>query len=313
MRKGSFKLTQTATGGAIALGIAIAISSIGIVRAEHYAPDKTKDFTCSSGTACITGDSSGGSTWGIYAEGASNDALHAVTASTKGDSGVAGFSLGTSGNGHGVYGNSHNGDGVYGDSNATEASGVYGLSTGNGWGVYGEAGTVSTYPAVVAVADTDNSWIFDGFNNATSGYCYIDANGDLTCSGTVSGSVMQLRQRSSSGHQVLTYPSQSASATVEDVGTARMNDGVANVQISPDFASVIDHNWYYVFLTPLGDTRGLYVSMKAASGFQVRETEHGRGSLEFDYRIVAHPLGAAADRLPAAPSIRRLAAQFVRR
>ena len=86
-----------------------------------------------------------------------------------------------------------------------------------------------------------------------------------------------------------------------------MRDGVANVQINPDFASVMDHSWYYVFLTPLGDTRGLYVSMKTASAFQVRENEHGRHSLEFDYRIVAHPLGAATDRLPAAPNTGKLA------
>jgi len=308
----TFKLTRTATAGAIAVGIAVTVSSIGIVRAEHYAPDK-KNYTCSSGTACLTADSTGGSTWGIYAEGASNDALHAITSSTKGDSGVAGISLGTSGNGHGVYGNSHNGDGVYGDSNATQASGVYGVSTGNGWGVYGEAGTSSTYPAIVAEADTDNSWIFDGFNNATSDFCYIDADGDLTCSGSVSGSVMEERQRNSSGRQVLTYSSQSASATIEDVGTARLSDGAANVQISPDFASVMDRQWYYVFLTPLGDTRGLYVSVKTPSGFQVRETERGRDSLEFDYRIVAHPLGAGTDRLPAAPSTRRQAAQMARR
>jgi hypothetical protein len=38
---------------------------------------------------------------------------------------------------------------------------------------------------------------------------------------------------------VLSYLSQSASATIEDVGTARMNDGAANVQISPDFAAVM--------------------------------------------------------------------------
>ena len=57
-----------------------------------------------------------------------------------------------------------------------------------------------------------------------------------------------------------------------------MDDGVANVTINPAFASVMDRKWYYVFLTPLGDTRGLYVSMKTASAFQVRETEHGRSS-----------------------------------
>jgi hypothetical protein len=68
-----------------------------------------------------------------------------------------------------------------------------------------------------------------------------------------------------------------------------MVGGVANVAIDPAFAAVMDHKWYYVFLTPLGDTRGLYVSAKAPSAFQVRESEGGRSRLEFDYRIVAGP------------------------
>jgi hypothetical protein len=313
----SFNLSRTATASAVAVGMAIAISSFSVVRAEHFNPDKkkTSDFKCSTGTACLSAESTGASTWGIYAKGKTIDAVHAETTSTKGDSGVAGLSLGTSGNGHGVYGSSANGDGVYGTTDTVEASGVYGRDTGNGWGVYGEAADTSssaTYPAVVALADGPNSWIFDGFNNANAAGCDIDQSGDLNCSGSVSGSVMQTRQRNSSGRQVLSYPSQSASATIEDVGTARMYDGVANVQISSDFASVMDHNWYYIFLTPLGDTRGLYVSAKTATAFQVREAERGRHSLEFDYRIIAHPLGAATDRLPAAPSMRKLA-QFARR
>lgn len=77
-----------------------------------------------------------------------------------------------------------------------------------------------------------------------------------------------------------------------------MTGGLANVTIDPAFASVMDRRWYYVFLTPLGDTRGLYVSQKTATAFQVRESEGGRSRLEFDYRTVAHPLDAKNDRLP---------------
>jgi hypothetical protein len=83
-----------------------------------------------------------------------------------------------------------------------------------------------------------------------------------------------------------------------------VSGSVANVQIDPDFASVMDHKWYYVFLTPMGDTRGLYVSVKTPTAFQVRENERGRSNVEFDYRIVAHPLDSNGERLPAAPVIR---------
>ena len=112
---------------------------------------------------------------------------------------------------------------------------------------------------------------------------------------------MSVRHRTSEGRQVLAYAAEFASDTIEDVGTARTSGGVANVQIDPTFASIMDRKWYYVFLTPLGDTRGLYVSLKTASGFQVRENERGRSNVEFDYRIVAHPLDATHDRLPEAP------------
>jgi hypothetical protein len=309
---GSFKLTRTAAAGAIAVGVAVAISSFGVVRAAHVSPDKKKTtFSCSSGTACLTAESSGGSTYALYAQGVSANTVQAETSATNGDSALAGISNATSGRAEGVYAASNNGDGVYAITNAplgTAGAGyaaVYGLSsTANG--VVGEIGSKTPgYVAVEAWDDSDIGFPFEAYDSATDQSCYISAYGDLTCTGTVTGAKVQTRQQSSSGRHVLSYTSQSASATIEDVGTGRMYDGVAKMQISPDFASVMDGKWYYVFLTPLGDTRGLYVSMKTAAGFLVRETERGRDSLEFDYRIVAHPLGAANDRLPPAPSTKR--------
>lgn len=176
------------------------------------------------------------------------------------------------------------------------------------YGATAEATGKYAYGAILARADGVGGSIFLGYNTANNDdSCITDPHANLTCSGKITGGGELLtRQRSDVGRHVLTYSAQSASATIEDVGTARMSDGVANVQIGTDFASVTDHGWYYVFPTPLGDTRGLYVSRKTASGFQVRETEHGRDSLEFDYRIVAHPFGADAARLPTAPSMPKL-------
>jgi hypothetical protein len=41
------------------------------------------------------------------------------------------------------------------------------------------------------------------------------------------------------------------------------------------------------------------VAQKYAAGFVVRENERGRSSADFDYRIVAHPVGASEQRFPA--------------
>jgi hypothetical protein len=40
-------------------------------------------------------------------------------------------------------------------------------------------------------------------------------------------------------------------------------------------------------LTPEGDSRGLYIRKRSASGFEVREQQGGRSSLTFSYRVVA--------------------------
>jgi hypothetical protein len=301
--------SKRVVAGSFAIGIAVATSSVTIVRAEHVMPDKSKTYTCSSGTACVEGNASGGSTYGVYGNAASADGVHGVTSSTSGASAVAGIATGTSGSAHGVYGKSSNGDGVHGitSNNNNSASGVYGYA-GNGWGLYAEStDTSGDYTAIAGVGDKSATNLFVVVNASTGGNCQIDPNANLSCSGKVSGSDVRIRQRNSGGRHVLAYTPESASATIEDVGTARLYDGVANVQISPDFASVTDHSWYYVFLTPLGDTRGLYVSVKTPTAFQVRETLRGRNSLAFDYRIVAHPLGASNDRLPAATRSNQLA------
>src|ERR1700723_1638176 len=107
------RTSRVAAVGMIAVGLAVAISSVTIVRAEYANPDKTKVYKCSSGTACLEGSSGGSATWGVYGVGAVADGVHGVTNSTTGNSGTSGISTGTSGSAHGVYGRSSNGQGVY--------------------------------------------------------------------------------------------------------------------------------------------------------------------------------------------------------
>src|ERR1044071_1860967 len=44
---------------------------------------------------------------------------------------------------------------------------------------------------------------------------------------------------------------------------------------------------YHVFLTAEGEGRGLYVSRKGSTGFEVREQQRGDGTASFSYRVVA--------------------------
>jgi hypothetical protein len=101
------------------------------------------------------------------------------------------------------------------------------------------------------------------------------------------------------GSHVGTFGAQSTRATIEDTGTARLMNGEGAVRFDAAFARTLDlRRGFQVSLTPDGDTRGLFVAAKYEGGFIVRETEHGRSSIDFDYRVVAQPYGASEARLP---------------
>jgi hypothetical protein len=295
------------------------------VRAEHAKPNASKNYTCNTRVACVEGNSTGSSTWGVYGTSTIADGVHGVTAG-PGSSGVSGISTGTTGTAHGVYGKSSNGQGVYGSSStnngieghssASGEAGVagYGLYSGSedGTGVYGNGyygvWGEGNYAGVSAQADGLGSYIFVGADSTTGAYCLIDDDANMTCTGTITGNTQaRVRQVSGSGQHVLAYAPESASATIDDVGTAHMVAGVANVPIDRTFASTIDRNSpYHVFLTPMGDTRGLYVSVKTLAGFEVREAQGGRSTVSFDYRIVARPLGVKDVGMPPAPPMAKM-------
>jgi hypothetical protein len=263
--------------GGLLLGSSLVLSSAGAVFGANAqsVSNPSSQFSkknCDTSGYCLT-EANKGSGGGITVS--NNSSTEAAIGATNNNSTA-------------IYADSYNGAAVIGLGRSQE--GVIAQSNGNS----------ESSAALESQGSAAGTNLFYATNSANNSDCLIDAFADLSCTGII-GAV----QRNSSGQRVVAYTSESASATIEDVGTARMSGGVANVQIEPAFASVIDHKWYYVFLTPLGDTRGLYVSVKTAAAFQVRETERGRGSLEFDYRIVAHPLGAKYARLPPAQTIAR--------
>jgi len=333
-----FGLDRTAIAGALAIGTIVAVSSVTVVRAEHAKPDKSKVYSCNSGTACLEGNSTGASSVGLYGVATLDTAVLGTSAATNGNSGVAGISTGSSGSGHGVYGRSSNGQGVYGTSSsgngveghasANAAMGVAGFSTTSGGaGVAGyqlntssnsgngvraeSADTTGSWVALYGQGDNTETNLFTVYNPVTGGYCTVDPYGNLYCTGSTDVKTMRSHHLTSSGQHVLTYAAESASATLDDVGTARMIGGVANVTIDRAFGQAIDGRaGYHVFLTPMGDTRGLYVSVKTPGGFEVREAQGGRSTLSFDYRIVARPMDAKTDRLLLAPAARPVGAAY---
>jgi hypothetical protein len=73
-------------------------------------------------------------------------------------------------------------------------------------------------------------------------------------------------------------------------------NGKAKVAIDAQFAAVV-RGGYHIFLTPYGDSNGLYVSQRTSKTFVVQEQKAGKSTLRFSYRIVARRKDIAGKRL----------------
>jgi hypothetical protein len=142
-----------------------------------------------------------------------------------------------------------------------------------------------------ATDDASSVYILAAVSGATDDGCYIYANGSLTCSGVLTGVVPVDGNRS-----VKTYTLQAAENWFEDAGGAQLQGGVAHVAFDATVKQIVNAAAdYRVFLTPNGDSKGLYVANKTAEGFDVREQGGGTSSIAFDYRIMAVRKARAVD------------------
>jgi hypothetical protein len=160
----------------------------------------------------------------------------------------------------GVWGTADAGAGVVGENNSTvEPAGVFvNFNTGLAFEAEGQAGN-----------------------------CKIDTSGDLSCTGTA-GAEVGLPDN----HRVRFYSVESPGNWFEDFGSGRLANGTAIVNLDPAFAQTVNTKTeYHVFITPNGESEGLYVVNKTAGGFEVHEQHGGHSNIGFDYRIVGPRLG----------------------
>jgi hypothetical protein len=262
----------------------------------------------------------------VYGFSAAANGIHGVSTNTSGilaetsstsqaDAAVYAVSHG---NASGLYGISPH-VGVYGASGAASivgttpyvfdngSPGVWGDTNGNGYGVAGTAdnavaGEFDNESETIPALEVNNLYgivgvpfegpvatIFGG-----SGGCTFFANGDVICTGAISSS----NATEAGTRAVSTYSVQSAESWSEDAGSAQLVNGVAHVVLDPTFGQTVNTSIeYHVFLTPGGDSDGLYVSNKTAQGFDVHEQHGGRSNIAFDYRIMAKRAGHENERL----------------
>jgi hypothetical protein len=241
-----------------------------------------------SGGTALYGDSSGN--YGVYG-----------TTSSGGGYGTVGIVSG----GTGAYGSSNSGYGVFG-STSTGAAAEF--QSGSGYGLISfTGGHVAVYAKNTNGNGSDIQGSYIGLlgRSPTSGFplvltdtnsnnlFYVDGDGNVSYKGGLFHFAV-----TRDGGTARSFSPNSTQPTVEDTGTAQLVGGAAVVRLDPTFAASIDPSTAYrVFVTPNGDTHGLFVATKTAAGFVVREAQAGRSTVSFDYRIVATALGGAGQRM----------------
>jgi len=241
-----------------------------------------------------------------------------VYGSSNAGAGVQGFSS----NGVGVIASSTTGFGLIAQAtyggietlvNSTRGVAIFAGSENGGTAV--EADVYQNNGTALSGAVHAGGAILKG-SNGSNDVVSIDSVGNMILAGTLSTHGTPLiATMSSNGTAVAAFGPRTASPTVEDTGEAQLVNGRAYIPLDAAFAGTINRQAnYLVFLTPRGDTRGLYATQVTSSGFAVRESGSGRSSVAFDYRIVARPYDTNAMRLPLMATLPQLQAskkQFV--
>jgi hypothetical protein len=236
-----------------------------------------------------------------------------VAGSSINGTGLAGSSnngtavTGRSTNGLGVFGSSTNADGLEG--NSTNASGVSGFSANSAGGVF-DNDTSFQYALIAGTDATDG---FPFVAQSPGGNVKMDGEGNVVASGAMFATAFNSfsDEVTKDGRHVMSYASQSADAEMSDVGTGSITNGHGIVQLDPAFARALDmRSGYHVFLTPKGDSKGLYIASESPADFEVRESQGGQSTISFDYRIIGRPAGVKSGRLPA---VRLSAPEILRR
>jgi len=317
---------QNDGGGAGVAGISNSTSAVGVY---GQSPGFAGIYGQGTGYAGIYGQGSGyagvfgsntstsGYATGVAGDGSPSPNGSGVTGTSNMWVGVGGQASATSGiPAYGVWGNSLSSDGVaiagFEDATTGPTVGVYGADASSGGvGVSGYAssasgGTAGVVGQVLSPNGTAGVFInlagqgllLQGIS-ATSTVFTVDASGNLTISGNlIVNGTKSSTAKLQDGREVALYAVESPENWFEDFGSGELSNGVAWIPLDASFAQSTNTALaYHVYLTPNGDSNGLYVARKTATGFEVREHGGGASTVAFDFRIVARRRGYESVRM----------------
>jgi hypothetical protein len=185
--------------------------------------------------------------------------------------------------------------GVWGDTALSDLAAVLGTAD-TGYAGYFLSNGDNTNVTLVAQNETDlaGSSVFLAYAPSFGGFCQVDVNGNLSCT----GSVTAIAPVDGGSRKVALYAIEGPENWFEDAGSGQLLNGAAVVNLEQIFGQTVNTEMeYHVFLTPDGDCKGLYVAQKGATSFEVRELGGGTSSIAFDYRIMAKRKGYESVRL----------------
>lgn len=212
--------------------------------------------------AVSVGVTASGDTIGLYAKAKS------AAVSSGAGTGIVGV-----GNGLGFYTTLGRGSGIAGT----------GLTIGvAGFATNGNAGT--------ALVPTAGGY-FEDATTPTNVNAYVAAYNGTTSfkilgSGTVSTIVKDLNEKN-----VIMFSSESPEVLFQDYGTGKLQHGFAHIELDPIFVKNIfisDKTPLRVFIQPEGDCKGVYITNKSRTGFDVYELDGGTSDISFTYSVIGN-------------------------
>ncbi|NHM00838.1 hypothetical protein [Flavobacterium difficile] len=199
--------------------------------------------------------------------------------------------------------------GVMGINNTNGTYGILGYerSNGNNIGVLGN--TAYTNATFKTASQENNSSIGLAINGGFLGghlkgnqYGLItkgDIVGQYTDGSSISNKGYAVVNTNSNGEKVATYVPTSTTVDVSTKGTGKLVNGTARIYFDKNYASLTDKNKpTIVTVSPMGETKGVYVSEVTADGFVVKENGNGNSNVSFYWIAIGEKNNAQAMNVP---------------
>ncbi len=197
--------------------------------------------------------------------------------------GSGGAFTGTYAGAYGLGLNTGNGTGVIGVGN--NLPNALTLSQGSGGAFFGNTVGVYGYSATIGGG-------FGGyFENSGADYAYVGGNQGGTSYKIIgTGTVATIVDRTD-GSKATMFCAESPEILFQDYGTGKLVNGKVHISLDSIFSNniFVDANYpLKVFVQLNGDCKGVYVTNRSATGFDVIELNSGTSNTEFTWTVVAN-------------------------